>query len=582
MQKMCRICKNNFEIFQEDLDFLKKIGDLENPPVEIPAPTLCPECRQVQRMAFRNQRKLYSRKCDVTGANIISVFNPQSHHKVCEKNHWYSDKFDPLSYGRDFDFSKSFFEQFHSLLLDIPLPSLRVERCENCEFNTDMSDSKNCYLCSRTHKSEDMMYTYRGSSSKSCVDCYQVLDSELLYDCVECINCYGSRNLYFSTQCSNSGFLFDCHSCMDCMMCTNLRNKKYCFMNEQLTKEAYEEKVKGIDLGSEKVKQFALKHALDFWKSAIKKDITSLSSEHSSGDNLVNVKNCFQCFGIKRCVDCRYLWDIKEYKDSMDAYSGGRDSELIYQATSTTSAYNCKFCFRVTNSSNVMYSFFIDTSKNCFGCVGLRRAEYCILNKQYSKEEYEVLVPRIIEHMKKSFIVDRLSNFQDMDTKIGDKRQTINVPEWGEFFPASISLFGYNETVAQEYFPLTKEQALARGYTWSDYESPAPNAAQQFDADQLPDSISQATDDILNATICCQRSKKLFKITPKELEFYKKQNIPLPRLHPDERHMERFKRLNPLRLRKDVCARCKKQIETTYPVGTENVYCTECYQGVLV
>ena len=32
--------------------------------------------------------------------------------------------------------------------------------------------------------------------------------------------------------------------------------------------------------------------------------------------------------------------------------------------------------------------------------------------------------------------------------------------EWGEFFPSSLSPFGYNETVAQEHFPMSREEVL--------------------------------------------------------------------------------------------------------------------------
>ncbi|MBU0627024.1 hypothetical protein KKG31_00015 [Patescibacteria group bacterium] len=32
----------------------------------IPAPTLCPDCRQQRRISFRNERSLYKRKCDLT------------------------------------------------------------------------------------------------------------------------------------------------------------------------------------------------------------------------------------------------------------------------------------------------------------------------------------------------------------------------------------------------------------------------------------------------------------------------------------------------------------------------------------
>ena len=37
----------------------------------------------------------------------------------------------------------------------------------------------------------------------------------------------------------------------------------------------------------------------------------------------------------------------------------------------------------------------------------------------------------------------------------------ITTGEWGEFFPSSLSPFGYNETVAQEYFPMSREDILA-------------------------------------------------------------------------------------------------------------------------
>jgi hypothetical protein len=50
------------------------------------------------------------------------------------------------------------------------------------------------------------------------------------------------------------------------------------------------------------------------------------------------------------------------------------------------------------------------------------------LNKKYSKEDYETLLPKIIDHMKKT-------------------------GEWGEFFPMEISPFKYEETKAVDYFP---------------------------------------------------------------------------------------------------------------------------------
>ena len=228
--------------------------------------------------------------------------------------------------------------------------------------------------------------------------------------------------------------------------------------------------------GSQSGIQKALEIFQELKKKAIKKNLTISMSEECSGDNISQSKNCFSCFGVKACQDGRYLWDTKDYHDAMDAYSGGRDSELIYEATSTSACWNCKFCMRVTYSNEVDYSLFCNKCKNCFGCFGLRNKQYCILNKQYTKEEYEALVPKIIEHMK-------------------------STGEWGEFFPSSLSPFGYNDTVAHEYYPLTQEQVVRNGWNWSDYESPPPTVTKFLPAEKLPDNIKDTSEEILGWAI---------------------------------------------------------------------------------
>ena len=127
----------------------------------------------------------------------------------------------------------------------------------------------------------------------------------------------------------------------------------------------------------------------------------------------------------------------------MDSYSGGRNSELIYECTGTAGAYNCQFCLRASDSSDISYSVIVKNCKNVFGCIGLENKKYCIFNKQYTKEEYEALKTKIVEHMKKT-------------------------GEYGEFFPMKLSTFPYNDTVAEEYFPMTKEEALGKGLRWQE------------------------------------------------------------------------------------------------------------------
>jgi hypothetical protein len=62
----------------------------------IPIPTLCPEERQRRRLIFRNERKLYKRKCDATGDTIVSIYSPDKPYKVYEEEYRKSDKRDEV------------------------------------------------------------------------------------------------------------------------------------------------------------------------------------------------------------------------------------------------------------------------------------------------------------------------------------------------------------------------------------------------------------------------------------------------------------------------------------------------------
>ncbi len=179
--------------------------------------------------------------------------------------------------------------------------------------------------------------------------------------------------------------------------------------------------------------------------------------------------------------------------------------------------------------------------------------------------------------------------------------------KYGEFFPVDLSHHAYNETIALDYFPLTKEQALTQGYRWKDPEERHYEVTVK--AENLPDHIKDVDDSILKAIIGCahegkcnQQCTTAFKIIPQELQFYRKMNLPLPRLCPNCRHYERLKQRNPLKIwhRKCQCAgeksengiyqnttshfhgtnHCPNEFETSYaPERPEIVYCESCYNA---
>jgi hypothetical protein len=65
--KICKQCNLNFDITDKDFEFYDKISPIFNSEkFQIPKPKFCPDCRQQRRFAFRNERNLYKRKCDLT------------------------------------------------------------------------------------------------------------------------------------------------------------------------------------------------------------------------------------------------------------------------------------------------------------------------------------------------------------------------------------------------------------------------------------------------------------------------------------------------------------------------------------
>ena len=556
MQQFCKKCQNSFEIIEEHFRFYDKISPaFGDKKYSVSPPTLCPACRQQRRLAFRNERKIYERACGLCRKEMISIYHPESPYTIYCYDCFYSDSWDQLASGREFDFEKPFFEQYYQLQLTAPKLGLQKSHdLENSEYVNHVAASKNCYLIFASVNNEECLYCNYVSYSKNIIDGLRVFKSELCYECIDCTECY---NLKFSQQCQNcseSLFLYNCRSCSDCFLCTNLVQKSYCLRNEQLSKEEYFEQLqellpKSLERLTKRWQEFqTLK------EESLHKATVGYNNIDSTGDNLINTKNCIDCFDLKNAEDCAYVSYGDDVKDTMDAYGAYPRTELCYETVGTGApSYSCQFSYLPWEGNSLLYCINAMSSKNCFGCNHIKSKQYCILNKQYSKEEYEKLLPKIIEHMQAT-------------------------QEWSDFFPAKFSPFAYNETVANEYFPLTKEEALAQEFLWSDYESPPPEVAKTISADQLPSNIDDIPDDILNWAVACEVTQKPFRIVQQELEFYRRHNLPIPTKHPDQRHKERFMLRNPRKLWKRRCSKCEKEIESTYdPQRKETVLCEKCY-----
>src|SRR3990167_10898979 len=177
--KNCKNCKKDFIIESEDFNFYEKI--------KVSPPFWCPECRQRRRSAWRNERTLYRRNCDLCGKNIVTVYSPNKPYKVYCNECWWGDGWDFASYGRDFDFAKPFFEQFSQLQYEVPRTALLNKNSVNSEYTNHSGDNKNVYLSFCVFDGEDIMYsTWVMEGSRDCMDCSLIYEKvERLYETID-------------------------------------------------------------------------------------------------------------------------------------------------------------------------------------------------------------------------------------------------------------------------------------------------------------------------------------------------------------------------------------------------------------
>ena len=346
-------------------------------------------------------------------------------------------------------------------------------------------------------------------------------------------------------------------------MSSNLRNKSYVFRNEQLSREEYLEKMKEYDLSSHLTREGLQKEFQDLIEhEAIHRYVVSERSVNSTGSLIFDCKNIKNSFEVNKGEDSRYLYSTIDPKNCMDLYHVGLNLELCYELQGCTRTSNCQFCHLCYDNMNVIYSDTCQNSQNLFGCVSVKKGEYMIFNKKYSKEEYEKLKEKIIEHMK-------------------------GTREYGEFFPPSIAPVYYNETQGNLYMPMTREEVLARGWQWEE-NVPGTFNQQTVLSGAIPDSIKDVPDSYTEEIFSCKSCTKNYNITKNELLFYKKENLPIPRFCPNCRYKRRFD-LRPSRKlwhRQCMCDRkghthdalCTNEFETCYaPNRPEKIYCESCY-----
>jgi hypothetical protein len=484
--KTCIDCKQEFTIDSGDLVLYEKVG--------LKIPEQCFFCRLKQYLAFWPFGKFRKGVSDLSGENLITILPAKPRYPIYKSGEWFSDAWDAVSLGLEYDPSRSFFEQLKELQEKIPRPHQIGKNNLNCDWCDDVWYSKNSYLCRSVFKCEDMNYSYRVVNCKNSFDtsfCFK------LNNCYECLECHDSFNLNFSENsrdCIDSYFLFDCRNCQNCFMSWNLRNKNFCIRNKQYSKEDYEAELKKMRLDSFKNLELLQKEFQNILKeNAVHRENFNLKTTDSMGNYLTNCDKCVNVFAYEDSQNCRNQVRGLGNKDCIDGVG-------IFGAVEVSGDNSCVlYSYAVKHSSWSLgrYSEYLDICdevENCFGCIGLRKKKYCILNKQYEKSEYEKLREKII---------------RDMEAR----------GEYGKFLPYNMGLCEYNFTTAALYFPeVKKEEILERGGYWSEEDM---SQSDGMPSSKLPDSIKDTTENVISQALICPETRYRFNISQSEYEFHK-------------------------------------------------------------
>lgn len=514
MSKQCKQCQKQFNIDAKDQEFYQRI--------KVPEPTLCPDCRSQRRLVLRNERTLYPDTCDLCGKKIISLYSEDKPYKVYCYDCFYSDKWNPLSYGQDFDFSRGFFEQFKELQLKVPRIYAYCVNNENSEYTNGSGYNKGCYMIFVSDHNDDSLYSYSIFNCRNVIDCINCYDCELSYECSGCNNCFNCQKLIDCANCNECINCLDCKGCTSCYGCVGLRNEQYYIFNKKYTPDEYNNKIKNIN-NIQKFNDLKKQHHYLYRHG--------LKNENSTGDYINRCKDSAECYDSYDLENCKYIINGNKVKDTRDGYMVGDNTELSNEILGSLSCNDCQVNFFTMNCYNGEYTDSCKSCKNIFACVGLKNEEFCIFNKKYEEQEFYELKEKIIQHMQKT-------------------------GEYGEFFPIKNSPFAYNETAAQEYYPITKEQALKNNWQWK--EEKEKKIDWSFPV--------------------CEQCKKNFNFVPQEVKFYAGQKIEQPKKCFNCRHLARLKQRNPRKLFERQCTECRIKLLSTYsPEREEKIYCETCY-----
>jgi len=416
----------------------------------------------------------------------------------------------------------SFMNDLQLLFRTNPLPNLHQSiGADNSDYTDWAWNVKNCYLSFIISMSENVLYSFSTKTHITNVissvavrsNCNNIFDSFYVTN---------SSNVFFSRSIHNSYNTWFCENmtwCQNCILCHDLENISYCIRNKQYSVEDYNKLSQEIVLNKEKFKNY---------KSDLHGSLANVKSEWSIGNWLFSTNkltNGLICASIESGNNVFMTWWESLKTNYFDVFCWGR-WDYCYGTLHAANFVDHIYCSAlIYNSSSIFYSYYLDNCSFCLWCVWLKNKSYCILNKQYTKEERYAKVDEIFTQMERKWQL------------------------W-EFFPATMNPFYFNDTAAYLIDPsFTKEEVTKLWYLRRDepIKVDIPEWAitvQSSELDQF-ESLDEQWNWRLDETVCkrviLDENGDAYRIIPMELEFLQKHGLPLPRKHWLTRMKENFR-----------------------------------------
>jgi len=544
--RSCESCSTEFTILPKDFELYEKL--------KVNPPKLCPRCGIRWAMSLRNERNVYQRACDKCGKSGLSMYHKDAPYVVYCHECWWKDDWSGKDYAMDYDPSRPVMDQFLELQKKVPREALINVNTINCDYGNMVRDSKDIYFCFQVDHTENALYSiWLTGNSRDLLGSRKIISGERIVSSVDIVKCSNSAYLQDCADSVDCYFSYDLKGCNNCLFSSNLRNKTNYVRNVQITPEEFQAEKARVLNGSWATLQGSIAEYELLKNSAVRRFANIVKCNDVVGNYLDSSSSLRFCFETVNIEQCHAVISILNAKEVAYSYSIGiQPGEYMFGCSVIKGGSNLRFCFNLLTSSDCVLCDSLLSSSNCIASVGLKHAEYSILNKQYEKDEY---------------------------VKIQD--ELFAKGELSDFPPATFSAFAFNESAANDYYPLDEAGAISQGYRWQ-HDTTKTTGKETLQPENVPDTIHDVDESILKEILRCTKCNRNYRIVKAELDLLRSFPLPLPRECP-QCHMDKNRLMRrPFELYHRSCMKpgCTNEFETSYtPDRPEIIYCESCYQA---